>query len=92
MEDNNKKKLTLRERISEDPFFLLSLSERATLLWYGSYALFNGILGVYHKSYWFISIAAWYLIIAGVRMLALKDNDGSLILPFIKAFSEQMKK
>ena len=67
MEDDNKKeKLTLRERISEDPFFLSSLSERATLLWYGSYALFNGILGVYHKNYWFISMAAWYLIIAEI--------------------------
>ena len=54
-----------------DRFAISSLASKATLLWNLIYALFNGIMGAYYRSFWFISMAAWNLIIGALRAFLL---------------------
>ena len=62
------------ERILAPKLLTPSYTARAVLLWNLIYALLNGVIGIHFHSYWFISIAAWYLILGLLRILLVCGN------------------
>jgi hypothetical protein len=62
------------EWINNNPESFSRLKRIGILLWNLLYAVFNGIIGLKYKSYWFLWMAAWYMIIHLLRLLVISDS------------------
>ena len=47
----------------------------AQMGWQMSYALINGALGVWYRSYWFITMFVYYLLLGGLRLIVLRRRN-----------------
>jgi hypothetical protein len=54
-------------RLSEDTHLRVNLSLYGSFLWNFAYAIFQLCLGFYHHSFWFCSLAGYYISLAAMR-------------------------
>ncbi len=54
-------------RWTEDVRFRVNLSLHGSFIWNSAYALFHLGLGIYHRSFWYCSIACYYIFLAVMR-------------------------
>ena len=57
----------IRRRLLKDPIFRSLITSTLGLGWNLFYALFNVILGIHFRSYWFLSLFAYYLLLGIMR-------------------------
>ncbi len=63
------------KRITTDTQFRMNISLYCSLLWNLAYALFQLCLGFYHMSFWFYSMAAYYLMLAIMRFYLVRHTS-----------------
>ncbi len=67
-------------RWREDVRLRMNVSLYGSFIWNGAYAVFQLCLGLYHKSFWFYSLAGYYLCLAAMRFFlsrhTTKHNAG----------------
>jgi len=61
-------------KLLQDPFFRSLLTTSFSMGWNLVYAVFNGILGIIFRSYWFASLAAYYLVLGMMRGYVIIGN------------------
>lgn len=64
----------LINRWLEDSSFRINVSLYGTLLWNTAYALFQLGLGIYHKTFWYYSMAGYYFSLALMRFLLVRHT------------------
>lgn len=60
------------KRLFSDVRLRVNISLYGTLIWNGAYAIFQLGLGFYHRSLWFYTMAAYYVMLAIMRFFLLK--------------------
>jgi len=70
LKNNNK----LIQKILSDVHLRMNISLYGALIWNGAFAIFQLGLGFYHKSFWFYSMSAYYVILAIMRFFLLKHT------------------
>ena len=58
-----------------DVHLRVNVSLYGSLIWNVAYAIFQLILGFYHKSFWFISMFAYYVMLAIIRFFLVKHTS-----------------
>lgn len=58
-----------------DVHLRVNVSLYGSLIWNVAYAIFQLILGFYHKSFWFISMFAYYVMLAVIRFFLVKHTS-----------------
>lgn len=61
-------------RWQSDPRLRVNVSLGGSLVWNGAYALFQLGLGIYHRSFWYYSLAAYYFSLAVMRLLLVRHS------------------
>ncbi len=61
-------------RWSEDVRLRMNVSLYGSFVWNGAYAVFQLCLGLYHKSFWFYSLAGYYLCLATMRFFLARHT------------------
>ena len=61
------KESEIGNKILKDPFFRSLITTSFSMGWNLVYAVFNGVLGIYYRSYWFVSLFAYYLMLGLMR-------------------------
>ncbi len=54
-------------RWTQDAHFRVNISLYGTFIWNTAYAVFQFCLGLYHSSFWYYSLAAYYIFLAWMR-------------------------
>ncbi len=79
-----KKENKLAKRWSDDAGFRINTSLCCSLIWNTAYSVFQFGLGIYHSSFWFFSLGAYYLTLAVMRFFLVihtrKHKGGKIIL------------
>lgn len=74
----------------EDPRLRMNVTVSGSVLWNGAYGAFQLVLGIYHKSPWFYSMAAYYCSLAVMRFFlvryTLRYRPGEKILQELKQY------
>ena len=65
----------LLQRLSTDVHFRMNISLYGSLIWNGAFAIFQLGLGFYHKSFWFYSMSAYYVLLAIMRFFLVKHTQ-----------------
>lgn len=60
------------KKLAHDPAFRTALFAVFSMGWNLLYALFNGVLGIAYRSYWFITLFAYYASLALMRFYVLR--------------------
>ena len=68
------RKSALGRRVIEDPLFRLLITSSGIMGWNLIYALFNGVLAIAYRSFWFLSMFVYYLILGGMRLLVVSPK------------------
>lgn len=63
------------KRITTDTQFRMNITLYCSLLWNLAYALFQLCLGFYHMSFWFYSMAAYYLMLGIMRFYLVRHTS-----------------
>lgn len=61
-------------KISSDVHFRINMSLYGSLIFNCAFAIFQMGLGFYHKSFWFLSMSVYYIILAIMRFFILKHT------------------
>ena len=62
------------KKIINDTHFRVNFSLYSSLIWNMAYALFQLCLGFYHMSFWFYSMATYYLLLAVMRFYLVRHT------------------
>lgn len=68
------RKTTLGKRVLDDPLFRVLITSSGSMGWNLIYALFNGVLAIAYRSFWFLSMFVYYLILGGMRLLVVSPK------------------
>lgn len=68
------KKTALGKRVFDDLLFRLLITSSGSMGWNLIYALFNGVLAIAYRSFWFLSMFVYYLILGGMRLLVVSPK------------------
>jgi len=71
---NFKKKNKFMQRWNSDVHLRINFSLYGSLVWNIAFAIFQLWLGLYHKSFWFYSMFAYYVILAVMRFFLVKHT------------------
>lgn len=86
-----KKENKLISRYFEDVQFRINISLYGQLLWNTAYAVFQLILGLTTKSFWFYTMACYYILLASIRLFLSKHTKkykpGELIEVELKKYN-----
>ena len=61
-------------RWREDPRLRVNISLYGTLMWNTAYAVFQLGLGFYHRSFWYFSMAGYYILLAVMRYFLVRHS------------------
>ncbi|MBR1987521.1 MAG: hypothetical protein IKA36_00625 [Clostridia bacterium] len=70
-----KKQNKFMQRWSNDVNLRINVSLYSSLIWNVAFASFHLVLGFHHKSFWFISMFAYYLILSIMRFFLVKHTS-----------------
>ena len=62
------------KRLLSDVHLRVNLTLYGSLLWNGAFAIFQLGLGFYHKSFWFYSMSAYYVVLAIMRFFLVRHT------------------
>ena len=68
IKNNNK----LVKRLTTDVHLRINISLYGALIWNGAYAIFQFCLGIYHQSFWFYSMCAYYFMLGVMRFFLVR--------------------
>lgn len=68
------RKTALGKRVLDDPLFRVLITSSGSMGWNLIYALFNGVLAIAYRSFWFLSMFVYYLILGGMRLLVVSPK------------------
>lgn len=87
---NFKNKNRFARRWQDDDRLRINISLYGTLIWNTAYALFQLWLGFYHRSFWFCSLAGYYVSLAVMRFFLVRHSrkfkPGELIKTELKKY------
>lgn len=72
------RKTALGKKVLDDPLFRLLIISSGSMGWNLIYALFNGVLAIIYKSFWFLSMFVYYLILGSMRLLVVSASKDRL--------------
>ena len=68
------RKTALGKRVLDDSLFRVLITSSGSMGWNLIYALFNGVLAIAYRLFWFLSMFVYYLILGGMRLLVVSPK------------------
>ncbi|MBR0132869.1 MAG: hypothetical protein IJM14_07305 [Lachnospiraceae bacterium] len=80
-------KTVLGHKLLQDPLFRLLVTANMKMGWNALYSIFNGIMGLVYRSFWFVSMFAYYAVLSVMWFIVVSSKEKNKI----KSLSKMMK-